>query len=91
MSEALEQFQTRLSQGKAAQITAATSTEVLGTISYLEDLTGADLARQGGVGRSTGARYVKGTITPPLSRFVRIMDRLGFDVFIIKKPNATSS
>jgi len=88
-AQQLGKFQTNLSQCKPAQVTVAITARVFRSISHLHNpdkvLTAKAMADAAGVTPKTGTMYIRGEQTPPFSRFVKMMDKLGYDVFLVKR------
>ena len=85
-SKELGQFQIELSKGRLAKVTPSTATEVFSCISYLEDKPATLLARQVSGSEKTMQNYCdRGqTTTPNFNKFVHLMQRLGYEVYLKK-------
>lgn len=80
----LRDFQVALSSKKQAPITKELTHDVISTVAVLEDLTAASMARKTFVDKRTVQKYKQGKTTPQLSTFVRMMDKLGYSIYIVK-------
>jgi len=78
-------MQADLSEDRATQIKTTTVDEFFSSFKYIKDLTAAELGRRALISRKTSATYVAGTSVPRFNLFVRIMDRLGYEVWIRPK------
>lgn len=78
----LQDFQSTLIKGVPARVSPEIALDVLQSISYLYEISGAEFARQAGVSKVTGNNYLQGERSPSFCRLVRMLDRLGFDISI---------
>lgn len=84
-NQPLADFQTSLSGKNQAKITIPVVDKVFETISTLDDIKPSELSRVAGVHGMTGNRYVRGESSPKLNVAVRMLHRLGYDLYLVKK------
>jgi len=78
-------MQADLSEGRPTQINTTTVDDFFSSFKYINDMTAAGMARKASITRKTSASYIRGTSAPRLNLFVRIMDRLGYEVWVKPK------
>lgn len=89
VSKELGNFQVTLSEGQFAHIPPKVATEVFSSIAYMESISASALARKCGTDARSVKKYCDRTEirTPNFNKFVHLMERLGYDVFLKKKPD----
>ena len=82
---ALRDFQVKLSSKKQAEICPEVTSDVIKSVAVLEDLSSASIARKTGIHLRTMQNYFRGARNPSISKFVRIMNRLGYTVHLVHR------
>lgn len=85
-SKELAEFQKALTGRGQARILIPIADEVIGSISYLDEKNSSVIGRICNIARITANRYVRGETSPRLVVLVRMLDKLGYDLYIVKKP-----
>ena len=81
----VESLQTALSEERPAHITPGAVNKVLSSIAYLRDISVSEMSRRTALSKQTMGNYVRGDRSPNMLKFVRAMDRLGYEVWIRPK------
>lgn len=84
-SEPLRDFQVLLSEQKPARIPVEVGLDVISTLCHVEDLSKSRLATRAHLHPDTASRYRRGVRTPTFDKFIRILDKLGYDLYLVKK------
>lgn len=85
VSEALGHFQSTLSERGQGKLTPEVIDKMFATIAYQEDLSGAKLGRISNVTKVTANRYIRGDVFPKLNVAVRMLAKLGYDLYLVKR------
>jgi hypothetical protein len=87
----LAYFQSRLAEGKPAQVCPLIGVNIFWAIQHIHFWTNRDFSRRAGIREGTMSKYVLGQRSPGFNRFVYLMDRLGYEVYIKPKDSASGS
>lgn len=86
-SKQLLDFQQGLSGRGQAKVHIPIADKVIGSIAELEEKNSSLIGRMTDIARITANRYVRGETSPRLVVLVRMLDKLGYDLYIVKKPD----
>lgn len=84
-SKELAEFQKGLTGKGQAKIGIPIADEVIGSLAYLNEKNSSVIGRLCNISRITASRYVRGATSPRLVVLVRMLDKLGYDLYIVKK------
>ena len=82
--KALARFQVSLSDRRRAHIEPLVTQEVLSTVCVLDDMSVNQMARTTGVHLRTAHNYTSGIHSPNIDKFVRMLDKLGYSLYLVK-------
>lgn len=81
---ALAQFQIDLTGKGQARITPQVSDGVIQSIADLDEYNSASLGRQCDISHMTANRLVRGETSPRLAVLTRMLDKLGYALYLVK-------